>query len=174
MSSEFYIVCNDKNILLQKNDEDNYIINMTITPNKNNSFNLIDIVTELELWNLIYELNNDNIEEYKLTNINQNEQDVYIKVKSNTEKQISDELKNIIIHIKTKFKEISNNECEIVCNNLNLSTVCFSNFIINILCSEEKTFLNIQFTLQDINDLISTYIALYIKKIFYRLSKYLE
>jgi hypothetical protein len=173
MSAEFYTVCNDKDILLQKNDDDNYIINMTIQPNKNNSFTLIDIITELELWNLLYELNNDNIEEYKLTNINQ-KQDVFIKVKSTTEKQISNELKDIIIHIQTTHKLISDNECNIVCTNLTPSTIIFNNFIINVLCSQELTYVTINFTLEDINDLISTYIALYIKKIFYRLSKYLS
>jgi len=173
MTSEFYTVCNDKDILLQKNDEDNYIINMTIQHNKTNSFTLIDIITELELWNLLYELNNDNIEEFKLTNIEQ-KQHVFIKVKSSTEKQISNELKDIIIHIETTYHQNSDNECNLVCNNLTPSTIIFNNFIINVVCSQESTYVKIKFTLEDINDLISTYIALYIKKIFYRLSKYLS
>lgn len=174
MTSEFYTVCNDKDILLQKNDENDYIINMDIKHNKSNSFTLIDIITELELWNLLYELNNDNIEEYKLTNIGKYEQNVFIKVKSTTEKQISNELKDIIIHLQTRYQLISNNECNILCTNLTPSTIIFNNFIINVLYSEELTTLKITFTLEDINDLISTYIALYIKKIFYRLSKYLS
>ena len=174
MSSEFYTVCNDKNILLQKNDEDDYIINMTINPNENNSFTIIDIITELQLWNLLYKLNDDNIQEYKLTTINNYEQDIFIKINSNVDKNISDEIKNIIIHINTTYKLISNNECNIVCRNLNLSTVFFTDFIINILCLDTKIIIYIKFSIKDINDLIATYIALFIKKIFYRLSKYLE
>ena len=34
MNSVFYTVCNDKGILLEKNDYDEYKINMEIIPNK--------------------------------------------------------------------------------------------------------------------------------------------
>ena len=173
MDSKFYTVCNDKDILLEKNDDDNYRISITINPNKNNDFTLIDIITENELWNLLYELNSDNIETYELTNNDNNTQNVFIKVKSSTEKQISDELKEIIIHMESYYvNNIHNNTCTVYCNNIEPSTVKFNNFKIEVALTN-KTEINISFILEDINDLISTYIALYIKKIFYRLSKYL-
>jgi hypothetical protein len=174
MSNDFYTVCNDKDILLEKNDDDMYRININIIPNKSNNYTLIDIVTENELWNLLYELNRDNIEEYKLTNVNKNTQNVFIKVKSSSEKQISDELKEIIINMESSYQLLNSNECIVYCNNLNKSTVKFNNFKIEITCELNKTNMKIEFILDDVNDLISTYIALYIKKIFYRLSKYLS
>lgn len=174
MSNEYYTVCNDKNIILEKNDLDNYRINIDIIPNINNDFTLVDIIIEEQLWNLLYELNNDNIEEFKINNLT-NSQDIFIKVKSNTEKQISKELKDIIIHIDSKYNKINEHKCQLICTNLHNSTIKFDNFIIFIDCSNLKlTNIKIHFTLLDINDFISTYIALYIKKIFYRLTKYLS
>lgn len=175
MSSEFYVVCNDKDIILEKNDDDNYRINISIIPSESNDFTLIDIIHENELWNLIYELNNDNIETFKLTNgSNNTNEDVFIKIKSSTEKNISSELKNIIIHQHCNYEFISNKECRITCNNLDESTIKFNDFKIQININNKTTEIKINFTLVDFNDLINTYIALYIKKIFYRLTKYLS
>ncbi len=178
MSSEFYTVCNDKNILLEKNDDDNYRINMSIIPSPDATYNIIDIIYEYELWNLIYELNNDNIESFNLnTDKTNNCEEVFIKVRGTSEKQISEELKNIIIHFKCNYLFISNvgKECFISSVNLEKSTVKFNNFKIHILIDNDNvTKINIEFMLVDYNDLINTYIALYIKKIFYRLTKYLS
>jgi hypothetical protein len=172
MSSIFYTVCNDKDILLEKNDLDEYRINMTIIPNPMNEFTLIDIILEHEFWNLLFELNKDIIEYFNEVKQTNNRDIISIKLKSENE---STEFKNLLLNLLVTIEQISNNKMIITCVNADTKKdeIRFTDFIMNIE-QIKNTNINISFKLTNANDIVNTYISLCIKKIFYRLSKYLE
>jgi len=175
MSKDFYKVCDDKNILLEKNDFSSFRINLSINNNSNNNYNLIEIINQNELWNLLYELNKDIIEEYNYNKLtNENNEQIYIKIK-NIKK--NEEFNNISLNIENIINKISDYEYQLYCfdiNNINNKNKV-DDFKINIKIVNNITIIDIDFTFnENTNDAINTYIALYIKKIFYRLSKYLS
>ena len=81
----------------------------------------------------------------------------------------------MLLNLLVTINKINNNKLKIICTNSDykIDKIRFTDFIMNIE-HLNNTKINISFKLTNTNDMVNTYIALCIKKIFYRLSKYLE
>jgi ribosome-associated toxin RatA of RatAB toxin-antitoxin module len=178
MSEEWYTVCDEKELLLKKNDNNEYSLALVV---KDDDVSILDdVINTGQLFELLYELNKDiieNIIESKENNINEiNNVSIKIKNIKNEFKTI----KNINIHLKFKYT-IVNNSCTINSlpfdNNFksNEENIYISHFQINFE-KNEKTNILLKFKIDDEvdNDLYQMYIGLYFKKLFYRFKMYFE
>lgn len=176
MSEEWYTVCDEKELLLKKNDNNEYSLALEV---KDDDVSILDdVIITGQLFDLLYELNKDIIEniESKENNINEIN-NVSIKIKS-----IKNEfktIKNINIHLKFNYI-FENNGCtikSIPIDNFksNEENIYISHFQINFE-KNQKTNILLKFKIDDEvdNDLYQMYIGLYFKKLFYRFKMYFE
>jgi len=180
MSDDWYIVCDEKNLLLKKNDNNEYSLSFDINENPVNDVSVLELLNCKQLFELLYELNKDIIEsitedsENTINNVN----NVTIKIK-NLKSEFK-QIKNVNIHLKFVYK-FDNDECIISSFPFDSNLVStednlyIPSFQINFKQNQPTNVL-LTFKLDEVvdNDVFQMYIGLYFKKLFYRLKMYFE
>lgn len=174
MSDEWFTVCDENDILLEKNDSNDYKISLNIYENPENEFSSIDIIKEGQLFDLLFELNNDIIENIDQSIIDNNINLVTI-VSLNKEKK----KKNIYLKYKS---EINDNLCIITGvpfedkNEVKDDEIYLDNFNIKLEkgCPTSLSVILNSNNFLDEDSLINIFLSLFIKKIFNKFKKYFE
>ena len=180
MNEEWYTVCDEKNLLLKKNDNNEYSLSFDINEKNDNDVSVLELLNSGQLFELLYELNKDIIEsitedpENTINNVN----NATIKIK-NIKSEFK-QIKNVNIHLKFVYK-FQNNECTInsIPFDSNFVTtddnIYISTFLINFK-ELQPTNVLLTFKIDEVvdNDVFQMYIGLYFKKLFYRFKLYFE
>jgi hypothetical protein len=177
---EWYMICNEKDIILQKNDDNMYKIDFVLNE-QNADYSLINIISSNQLFDLLYELNKDIIETINTINTENDSNYTVINIK-NKNMDIIDE-KILYIHFKYKYI-FDTNKCILESDLINKkeedkkAIIYMDNFKVEIKENKENlTKIHILFNFNNIyyeSQLVNIAIAMYIKKIFYRLKMYFE
>jgi hypothetical protein len=192
---EWFTICDEKNIVLKKNDANMYKISFSINV-KNNEDTVLNVLKNGQLFELLSALNPDVIEK---VDVNEHDgiHDVFMNFKNsktNNNDDESDKIVNVFFSIKYLF---SDNKCVVKSQSQknNDSTHQSKNddenqvakikngreFIpvskIKLVTIEKnnKTAMCLTFKVdKKIGNIINMYIGLYFKKIFYRFKQYFE
>jgi hypothetical protein len=194
---EWFTICDEKNIILKKNDANMYKISFSINI-KNNEDTVLKVLKNGQLFELLSALNPDVIEK---VDVNEHDgiHDVFMnfknsKTNNNDDVDESDKIVNVFFSIKYFFSE---NKCVVKSQSQknNDSTHQSKNddenqiekikngkeFIpvskIKLVTIEKnnKTSMCLTFKVdKKISNIINMYIGLYFKKIFYRFKQYFE
>jgi hypothetical protein len=186
---EWFTICDEKNIILEKNSNNTYKITFSIRSTGEDT--VLNVLKNGQLFELLSALNPDVIDEIKVTECANNVHDVFITFKNSSHHQDGEELDKIInvcFSLKYEFKE---NKCIITSQNCQHDNInCNS----QIKKKDEKEFLSVSKiklkAVEKNNDtsmclifkvdgkkssnIINMYIGLYFKKIFYRFKQYFE
>jgi hypothetical protein len=186
---DWFTVCDEKNILLEKNENNLYKITFNVRT-KNKEDTVLNVLKNGQLFELLSALNPDVIEKINV-NENDNIHSVFITFK-NLDDEINsnrdDNTINVHSYLKYKFKE---SKCTIISqkkqnkNNINGldnaesnkdSSIFISHIKFKAVEKNEKTSIQLVFELDNIktSNFINMYIGLYFKKIFHRFKQYFE
>lgn len=174
---EWYVICDEKEILLEKNDNDEYKLSFDIKENKTNDASVLEIFKEEQFFELLYELNKDLIKTLDVTCDNKINKVALNIINLKNEYKNN---KNINIYINFLYN-FQDKQCFINSvpfeNNVNQSedNIYISDF--KLSCIEgEPTKILLKFNVNDIidNNVFQMYIGLYFKKIFHRFKMYFE
>ena len=185
--SDWFTICDEKNIILEKNSNNAYKI--TFSVHSTGEDTVLNVLKNGQLFELLSALNPDVIDNINVTEHTNNVHDVFITFK-NSNKQDGEELDKIInvcFSLKYEFKE---NRCIITSQNCQDD----GNPDSQIKKKDEKEFLSVsKIKLKAVeknnktsvclifkvdskksSNIINMYIGLYFKKIFYRFKQYFE
>jgi len=180
---EYYPVCKNKNMILEKNNNGDFRMNFTIIASQENKYSIMDIIKERQLYDLLYELNKDIT---KTINIKLNENYLddleFIFVDLSDENNVLDSDEEIIVNLQTKTVFIDANKCEIQginiknTSNTRDANVNINDFNISVEMNKNVYDISLKFSILDDNipEIIKMCIGLYLKKIFYKLKLYFE
>jgi hypothetical protein len=180
---EWFKICDEKNILLEKNENNLYKITFNIKTSGNED-TVLHVLKNGQLFELLSALNPDVIEKIKVSE-SDNIHRVFITFK-NLDDEINssrgENILNVHFYLKYKFKE---GKCIITSqkkqngnndeNNID-DSLFISHIKLKAVEKNEKTSIQLIFKLDNINtsNLINMYIGLYFKKIFHRFKQYFE
>lgn len=187
--SEWFTICDEKHILLEKNDSNMYKITFSIY-SSNEEDTVLNVLKNGQLFELLSQLNPDVIDNINVTEQN-NIDHVFITFKNNKEDdEDADKVVNIYFSLTYTFKD---NKCIISSQNKSndndeKSTMCkiknkngkeylhVSKIKFKAVEKNNKTSICITFKVESkkSNNITNMYIGLYFKKIFYRFKKYFE
>jgi len=175
-NSEIYVLCNENDMILEHQDETN---NFKLTFSVNEKYNNVaEIVEGNSIFALIYELNKDIILDY-IENFENNINKVVFRIntnKVNIFKEFSDEIYLFINYIISKHDNkiiLSSKMEENISSNKNY--IYLINYNTEIRNNNKSTLISLNFTLnKKINNISNKFIALYIKKIFFKLKQYFD
>ena len=183
--SEFVVVSEKKNVLMEKNNLGDFRINISINPSNEND-SIFDIIKNKQLFDLIYELNKDIIEKFEIINDTNSDLIDYLKIifkDVSNEDSVLDEGEEILINLKIETNCINDTNYEIngldIQNNTTIKndSISMDNFFIKVEQQQDNLInLKICFSILD-NDkpeFLKTYICLYFQKIFYKVKLYFE
>lgn len=185
--SDWFTICDEKNIILEKNTNNAYKITFSVHSTSEDT--VLNVLKNGQLFELLSALNPDVIDNINVTEHTNNVDDVFITFK-NSNKQDGEELDKIInvcFSLKYEFKE---NRCIITSQNCQDD----GNPDSQIKKKDEKEFLPVsKIKLKAVeknnktsvclffkvdskksSNIINMYIGLYFKKIFYRFKQYFE
>jgi hypothetical protein len=188
---EWFTICNEKNIVLKKNDENMYKITFSINV-KNNEDTVLNVLKNGQLFELLSALNPDVIEK-----VDENEHDgiydIFIIFKNNKKTSSVndvdelDQVVNAFFSIKYLFTKnkcvIESQNCGNDIENKNTKIKNGKEFIpitkIKLVTIEKeksnKTSMCLTFKVdKKASNIINMYIGLYFKKIFHRFKQYFE
>lgn len=185
---EWFTVCDEKNILLEKNENNLYKITFNVKTSDNED-TVLNVLKNGQLFELLSALNPDVIETIKV-NENNNIHHVLITFK-NLDDEINsnkdDNILNIHFYLKYKFKEgkciITSQKKQNKNNNKNYNndeenkdSLFISQIKLTAVEKNKKTSIHLFFKLDNLNtsNFINMYIGLYFKKIFHRFKQYFE
>ena len=188
---DWFTICDEKNILLEKNESNMYKITFSIF-SKNNEDTVLNVLKNGQLFDLLSALNPDVIEKI-IVNEDDDIHHVFITFKNvkDDENDENDDERVINVHfsLKYNFKE---NKCIITSTsqniqpikqmkngveNINMKNSLFiSQIKLKAIEKNEKTSMHLIFKLdgKKTNNFKNMYIGLYFKKLFYRFKKYFE
>ncbi len=201
---EWFTICDEKNILLEKNESNMYKITFSIF-SKNNEDTVLNVLKNGQLFDLLSALNPDVIEKiivnedddihhtfitFKNVKDDENDNNNDENDNNDDENDNNDDDHNINVHfsLKYNFKENKciitstgqNNQPKQIKNGIENKNMKNSLFISHIKLKatekNEKTSMRLVFKLDDkkMSNFKNMYIGLYFKKIFYRFKKYFE
>lgn len=188
---EWFTVCDEKNILLEKNESNMYKITFSIF-SKNNEDTVLNVLKNGQLFDLLSALNPDVIEKI-IVNEDDDIHHVFITFKNvkDDENDDNNDQHNMNVHFSLKYN-FKQNKCMItstsqnnqpikqIINGVENKNMKNSLFIsqIKLKATEknEKTLMRLVFKLdgKKTSNFKNMYIGLYFKKIFYRFKKYFE
>ena len=188
---EWFTICDEKNILLEKNENNVYKITFNIKTNGNEDTVLI-VLKNGQLFELLSALNPDVIKKIKVSE-SDNIHHVFmtfINLDDEINSNRGENILNVHFYLKYKFKEgkciitsqkkqnNSNDKRSGNDNNdeKNKDSLFISYIKIKAVEKNEKTLIQLIFKLDNINtsNFINMYIGLYFKKIFHRFKQYFE
>ncbi len=188
--SDWFTICDEKNILLEKNDNNFYKITFSIQ-SSGDSDTVLNVLKNGQLFELLSALNPDVIDNINVSERN-NIHDVFMTFKNNNEENCedADKIINVYFSLKYKFKEnrciISSQNCQ---NDDNNDDVIYpakhngtkeflhvSKIKLKAIEKNNKTFICLTFKIESkkSSNILNMYIGLYFKKIFYRFKQYFE
>ena len=178
-NDDWYCVCSEKNIILESNYDNSNLYKLYFnTNNTTNITEIIDIIKDGEFFKLICELNKDIIYQYDIVNVNEQNQLIQLNLKNDIKNKELDI--KIYLNINIIINH-DNNSCIITSNNSNLNTstnkeIYLHDFKITIEEYQNKPQFVILFGIDDVfnTDIIRLSLALYLKKIFYKLKLYFD
>ncbi len=189
---EWFTICDEKNIVLKKNDENMYKITFNVNV-KNNEDTVFNVLKNGQLFELLSALNPDVIEKIDVIERANGIHDIFMsfknsKINSNSNNDGVDEIDKIV-HVFFSIKYFfSNNKCVIQSQNCDGGNDVIGNNEINgkefinvskiklvTVEKNNKTFMCLTFKVdKKVSNIINMYIGLYFKKIFYRFKQYFE
>jgi hypothetical protein len=190
-NDEWFTICDEKNIVLKKNDENMYKIIFSINV-KNNEDTVLNVLKNGQFFELLSALNPDVIE--KIDEIEHDGiYDIFISFKNNKETNSNndvdelDKVVNAFFSIKYLFTKnkcvIESQNCGTDIENQNTKMKNGKEFIsitkIKLVTIEReksnKTSICLTFKVdKNVSNIINMYIGLYFKKIFHRFKQYFE
>ena len=183
--SDWFTICDEKNILLEKNTNNAYKITFSIRSTGEET--VLNVLKNGQFFELLSALNPDVVDNINVTEHTNNVHDVFITFKnSHQDGEELDKIINIYLSLKYEFDE---NKC--IIRSQNCQDNCNSNSEIK---KDEKEFLHVsKIKLQVVeknnktsmclifkvdskksSNIVNMYIGLYFKKIFYRFKQYFE
>ena len=190
---EWFTICDEKNIVLKKNDANMYKITFSINV-KNNEDTVLNVLKNGQLFELLSALNPDVIEKVDVNERTDGIQDIFMSFKSsktNSDDDV-DEVDKIVHVFFSIIYIFSENKCVIKSqrqinvdghnNDNQVSKIKHGKeFIpvskIKLITTEknDKTSMCLTFKVdKKTSNIINMYIGLYFKKIFYRFKQYFE
>lgn len=183
---EWFTVCDEKNIILKKNDKNMYKITFNVNNLKNSEDTVLNVLKNGQLFELLSALNPDVIQKIHVTE-DRGVHNVFMTFTNNDAGNGNDldKLVNVFFSIKYYFGE---NTC-IIKNQKNITDIqhedsnikngvqVVSVSKIKLLTVEKnnKTSVCLIFKVEKkISNILNMYIGLYFKKIFYRFKQYFE
>jgi hypothetical protein len=188
---EWFTICDEKNILLEKNESNMYKITFSIF-SKNNEDTVLNLLKNGQLFDLLSALNPDVIEKI-IVNEDDDIHHVFITFKNvkDDENDDNDDERGINVHFSLKYN-FKQNKCIITSTsqnnqpikqiingveNINMKNSLFiSQIKLKATEKNEKTSMHLIFKLdgKKTSNFTNMYIGLYFKKLFYRFKKYFE
>lgn len=171
-----YVLCSDNDIILEHDDDtNNFIMSFNVSEIYDN---VLTIITENNLFNLLYELNNDIIINYSETTKDKVNNVIYKIV---TPKDASLKIFNEHIYLKFSYLiDVKNNETILYphdtksCDD-NKDNITLNNFNMIIKKNSSGTSIKITYSFDDnINNITNKFVALYIKKLIKKLKQYFD
>jgi hypothetical protein len=189
--SDWFTICDEKNILLEKNDNNFYKITFSIKSGSD-SDTVLNVLKNGQLFDLLSALNPDVIDYINVSERN-NIHHVVMTFKNNEKNdEDDDKIINVYFSLKYNFKEnsciISSKNCQNDDNNndnnVNSSVkhdgkkdfLHVSKIKLKAVEKNNKTSICLIFKIESkkSSNILNMYIGLYFKKIFYRFKKYFE
>lgn len=190
---EWFTICDEKNIVLKKNDANIYKITFSINV-KNNEDTVLNVLKNGQLFELLSALNPDVIEKVDVNERVDRIQDIFMsfknsKTNSDDDVDEADKIVHVFFSIKYIFSE---NKCVIKSQSQkNVDSHNDENQVAKIKNGKEfipvskiklitteknnKTSMCLTFKVdKKTSNIINMYIGLYFKKIFYRFKQYFE
>jgi hypothetical protein len=188
---EWFTICDEKNILLEKNENNVYKITFNIKTNGNED-TVLNVLKNGQLFELLSALNPDVIKKIKVSE-SDNIHHVFmtfINLDDEINSNRGENILNVHFYLKYKFKQgkcivtsqkKQNNSNDNRSGNdkddeKNEDSLFISYIKLKAVEKNEKTSIQLIFKLDNINtsNLINMYIGLYFKKIFHRFKQYFE
>ena len=192
--SDWFTICDEKNIILEKNSNNAYKITFSI--HSTGEETVLNVLKNGQLFELLSALNPDVIDKINVTEQTNSVEDVFITFKNNSNHLDGEELDKIInvyFSLKYEFKE---NTCIITSQNCrdengknengnSISEIKkkdgkdflpVSKIKLKAVEKNNKTSMYLIFKVdrKKSNNITNMYIGLYFKKIFYRFKQYFE
>ena len=193
--SDWFTICDEKNIILEKNSNNVYKITFSIHSTGEDT--VLNVLKNGQLFELLLALNPDVIDKINVIEHSNNVEDVFITFKNNSNHQDDseelDKIINIYFSLKYDFKE---NKCVVTSQNCrdDNGKNDNGNSISQIKKKDGEEFLPVsKIKLKAVeknnytsmclifkvdskksSNIINMYIGLYFKKIFYRFKQYFE
>jgi len=185
MDNIWFTVCDEKNIMLKKNNNNDYKISLNIH-SKKDEHAVLNVFKNGQLFELLSSLNPDVIDKITVTK-NDNVHNVFMSFK-NSDKMDGDKNINVCFSLQYNFKE---HECTITSQNNQNTHECLSDvknkkygkeslhvskIKLKAVEKNDKTSVCLIFKVdaKKTNNITNMYIGLYFKKIFYRFKQYFE
>lgn len=180
---EWFTICDEKNIVLKKNDKNMYKISFTIHYSKNSEDKVLHILKNGQLFELLSALNPDVIDKIDVSEDDNDFHNVFMTFKNGDNQNDLDKLVHVFFSIKYYF---SQNTC-IIKNQKNVNfldsqlTKNEVQFIpvskIKLIATEKNNSSSVSLVFKvekKISNIVNMYIGLYFKKMFYRFKQYFE
>ena len=193
--SDWFTICDEKNIILEKNSNNVYKITFSIHSTGEDT--VLNVLKNGQLFELLLALNPDVIDKINVIEHSNNVEDVFITFKNNSNHQDDseelDKIINIYFSLKYDFKE---NKCVVTSQNCrddngkndngnSISQIKkkdgeeflpVSKIKLKAVEKNNKTSMCLIFKVDSkkSSNIINMYIGLYFKKIFYRFKQYFE
>lgn len=193
--SDWFTICDEKNIILEKNSNNVYKITFSIHSTGEDT--VLNVLKNGQLFELLLALNPDVIDKINVIEQPNNVEDVFITFKNNSNHQDDseelDKIINIYFSLKYDFKE---NKCVVTSQNCrddngkndngnSISQIKkkdgeeflpVSKIKLKAVEKNNKTSMCLIFKVDSkkSSNIINMYIGLYFKKIFYRFKQYFE
>ncbi len=193
---EWFVVCNEKNIVLKKNDNNTYKITFSVNL-KNDEDTVLNVLKNGQLFDLLFALNPDVIDNIDVIEDRHDTHHVFITFKNIQTEDVedadeTDKILYVFFSLKYNFKE---NKCtaksQVFNHNDNHNSdliskvdkikegkefLPISKIKLTAVESNKKTSICLTFKVdtKKSNNIINMYIGLYFKKIFHRFKQYFE
>ena len=191
---EWFTICNEKNIVLKKNDSNTYKITFSINL-KNNEDTVLNVLKNGQLFELLCALNPDVIDKFDVIEDDGDIHHIFMTFKTGEQEQESDHTDEIdkIVHVFFSLKYIfkqdrciaksqkitdysSDLNSKIVKLKEGKEFISISKIKLKAVEINKKTSICLTFKVDNnkSSNIINMYIGLYFKKIFYRFKQYFE
>ena len=107
---EWFLICNEKNITLKKNDSNTYKITFNVVGSKNNEDTVLNVLKNGQLFDLLYALNPDVVNKVDVIEDQCDIHHVFMTFKpsQNDQGEDNDKIMHVFFSLKYSFKE---NKC---------------------------------------------------------------
>ena len=191
---EWFLICNEKNITLKKNDSNTYKITFNVVGSKNNEDTVLNVLKNGQLFDLLYALNPDVVNKVDVIEDQCDIHHVFMTFKpsQNDQGEDNDKIMHVFFSLKYSFKE---NKCtaksQLFNHNDNHNSDLLSKIVkvkegrdflpiskikLTVAESNKKTSVCLKFKVDNkkSSNIINMCVGLYFKKIFRRFKQYFE
>lgn len=181
--NDWFTVCDEKNIMLEKNNNNDYKITFNIHSKKGED-TVLNVLKNGQLFELLSALNPDVIDKITVTE-NDDIHNVFMSFKNSDQMdgEEIDKIINVYFSLKYNFKEHkctitsqTNENAHEIKKKYGKESLHVSKIKLKVVEKNNKTSVCLIFKVdaKKSNNIINMYIGLYFKKIFYRFKQYFE